>query len=188
MSAGPPAGYPEGMILPRSGPLRFGVAIVVAIVLGLAVGPDAEARSPKKKKDVDPASAAFVENYKSDDAKERAAAVEALKNTPDEKRLALVSKYVVGKEKRADVVARAVTVLSKIKDEKAIASLIAAAGKGKPDQRVVYLRNGVLPQEHFGGYVSADIARARPHVPVGKFEPSACERILKFGGILEEAL
>ncbi len=146
---GPAAGYPEGMLLNRLGLPGFGLpgfawprigaAVVVALALVLAGGPSATAQPKKKKKGDDPAAAAFAEKYKSDDAKERAAAVESLKDTPDDKRLAIVSKYVVGKEKRADVIARAVTVLSKIKDADAIAALIVHAGKGKTDQRVVYL-------------------------------------------------
>ena len=114
--------------------LAFG-ALLACVLLGV---PDAEARGGKKGEKSE-AETVFESRYASSDGKRRGEAVTALKDAPDLLKVELITSMVVPKEKRADVIMRAVEVLSRVKDEAAVAKVISLAMNGKPPRRVVFL-------------------------------------------------
>jgi hypothetical protein len=127
---------PSPRDLLRRGAYALSLLLVCTLV---AVPLNAAARGGKKKDEKSAAEVAFDTGYGSDDAKERSEAVAALRDAPDVLKVKLISEKVVPREKRADVIASAVAVLSRVKDEGAVNDLVSLAGKGKPDRRVVYL-------------------------------------------------
>jgi hypothetical protein len=56
------------------------------------------------------------------------------------------------------------------------------------DQRVVRRGHRVLPDQHFLGYLIAEVARLRAHVAVRQLEPGLGEGELELLGVGEEAL
>jgi hypothetical protein len=92
-----------------------------------------------KDKQIDPVEAQFDVHYASADAGGRSKAIDDLRAAPDPLKFWLVSNRVVGREKRADVVAHAVDVLASIKDEKVVGSMVVAAKNGPTEQRAVYV-------------------------------------------------
>ncbi len=118
----------------------------------LAAPPAALARGGKKKDEKSAAQMAFESGYASADAKKRAAAVAALRDAPDALAVRLIAADVVPREARADVIARAVDVLSRVREDDAVTQLIGLAGKGKVERRIVYLEalakiQGAAPHE-----------------------------------------
>ena len=114
----------------------------LAFAVALAVfGAGAPSPASAKEKDKGPAAfeREFVSGYGSEDAAKRAAAVDALGNAPDPDKFRLIAAHVVPKEKRADVVARAVEVLSRMKDPATCEAVAKAARSGNLDDRLVYL-------------------------------------------------
>ncbi len=115
------------------------ILVLGAVALLCSASDAAFARGGKKKGDDDPVTTTFVEKYRSADANVRIEAVEGLAGAPDALKISLLAKYVVPKEDRADVMARAVTVLQRVKDDEAIASIVRRAEIGKIDQRLVFI-------------------------------------------------
>lgn len=113
-------------------------AVIAATLLGAG---SAVSSAFAKDKPVEPSAAEkdFGTQYASDDAAERTKAVELLFGVPDAVKLQLISTRVIPKEKRADVLARAVEVLAKIKDESVAEKLCALARSGPPDVRCLYV-------------------------------------------------
>lgn len=91
----------------------------------------------------------FLAGYQSEDAAVRAKAVERLADAPEPARLQLLASKVVGKEKRADVVARAIEILSRIKDEAVCEKVATMARVGSVEHRVVYLE-ALASMQHSG--------------------------------------
>ncbi len=120
---------------------RIALLALAAGVLLWGLTPDAALAKRKKKGGKDPVLDAFKDAYKSEDAGERAKAVEGLAKAEDAQKFAILSKSVVPKEKRADVIGRCVLVLEGVKDEAVIAQIAAAAAKTtmKAPRRVVYV-------------------------------------------------
>lgn len=108
----------------------------LALAVLLAFGGTAVAKGGKE---VDPIETQFSMQYASPDAAARASAIDALKTAPDPMKFSLLQMYVVGKEKRADVVAHAVDLLGTIKDEKTATSVAVASKTAPPELRVVYV-------------------------------------------------
>ena len=111
-------------------------AFAIALAAVLACGGPALARGGKEP---DPIETQFSMHYASPDPPARAAAIDALKTAPDPLKFSLLQMYVVGKEKRADVVAHAVDLLGTIKDEKTATSVAVASKTAPPEMRVVYV-------------------------------------------------
>lgn len=128
--------------------MRVQLALVAAAAL-FALAGDASARGGKSEPD--PIEVQFDLQYGSPDPVARAKAIDALKQAPDPMKFAVLSTRVVGREKRADVVARAVDVLAGIKDETTATSVAVAAKTAPPEARVVYV-------EALGGLVSSTSA------------------------------
>lgn len=122
--------------LRRWGALAFALLALCAL---LATPGDARAGGGKKKDEKSAVESEFEARYKSEDAKERADAVSALKDAPDDAKVRAVSDVVVPREERADVIARAVEVLSRVKDEAAVKQVVDLAARGKTERRLVYL-------------------------------------------------
>lgn len=83
----------------------------------------------------------FLSSFASTDPAKRASAVDALGNATDADKFRLISTHVVPKEKRADVIAHAVDVLSRMKDPAACEAVAKAARTGNLDHRLVYLES-----------------------------------------------
>lgn len=132
-------------MLPAS--MRLTIALLAAAALGV-LGGDAFARGGKEP---DPVEVQFDLQYGSPDPVARSKAIESLKSVPDPMKFSILSTRVVGREKRADVIARAVDVLGGIKDEKTATSVAVAAKTAPPEARVVYV-------EALGGLVSSTSA------------------------------
>lgn len=94
----------------------------------------------------------FVKLYTSDDAAQRAKAVDLLRKAPDDVKFEVVSSRIIGKEARADIVARAVSVLQRVEDPDVIGKIVKATKKGKPEQRMLYVealsRHGANEEAH----------------------------------------
>lgn len=119
--------------------LRFAASLAL---LGAGVVVSAPTAAAKDKPpEVSPAEKQFQTDYASEDGGVRGKGVEALHAAPDPVKFALVSTKVIPKEKRADVLARAVEVLSRVKDEQVVAQIAAAARSGPADQRCLYLES-----------------------------------------------
>jgi len=117
----------------RSAPLLLVLAAAASLV---AIAPPAHAKKDKE----DAAQQDFSAAYASEDAAERSKAVAALRKGKDAVKFQLVTDLVLPKEKRADVVATAIDVLSSITDEAIIAKIAdGAVKKGKMDVRIAYL-------------------------------------------------
>lgn len=130
----------------RAGVLAFVLAAAgtgggVAFVGGVAGAPDAAAQDKGKPKKGEPSDAekAFAADYGSEDAAKRAKAVEGLSGAPEAVRFDLIATRVVPKEKRADVISRAIEVLGRIRDESVCEKVATLARSGATDQRLVYL-------------------------------------------------
>ncbi|MCE9636818.1 MAG: HEAT repeat domain-containing protein [Planctomycetes bacterium] len=118
--------------------LAFGAA--AASSSGIVVSaPTALAKD--KAPEISTAEKDFLAGYTSDDGAARAKAVDRLHDAPEPARLQLVSTRVIPKEKRADVLARAVEVLSRVKDESVIEKIVAASRAGPPEQRCLYVES-----------------------------------------------
>ena len=110
--------------------------MVPALAVVLALSATAHAKGGKEP---DPIETQFSMHYTSPDATARAAAIDALKSAPDPMKFSIVSMYVAGKEKRADVIAHAVDLLGTIKDEKTATSVAVASKTAPAEVRVVYV-------------------------------------------------
>src|SRR6185312_2418750 len=55
------------------------------------------------------------------------------------------------------------------------------------DERMVHRRNRILPDQHLGRHLWAQVARTRAHVTVSQFEPGAGECRGELIGMLVEA-
>jgi hypothetical protein len=93
----------------------------------------------KGGKEVDPVEAQFEMMYSTPDAPARVKAVDFLRTAPDPLKFSILQTHVVGREKRADVVAHAVEVLASIRDEKTATSVAAAAKAAGTEGRLVYV-------------------------------------------------
>lgn len=132
----------------RSNRLRLAAVLLPVLFAVLGVGFPTSACA----EDV---AARFEEQYKSKEPQERLKAVESLRDAPDAVKFELVSEEVIGKEPRADVVARAVAVLERIEDPEVVERVIQAAKKGKPEQRMLYLEALGRHREHDGAHAAA---------------------------------
>jgi hypothetical protein len=83
----------------------------------------------------------FLSRYASDDPKKRAEAVDGLVNATDPDRFRLLSTHVVPKEKRADVIAHAVDLLSRVKDPAVCEAVAKSAKTGNVDERIVWIES-----------------------------------------------
>ncbi len=119
--------------------LALAALVLAALVLAALGGACDDAFAGTKKGEKTAAELAFETGYDSEDAKARADAVAALAEATDAIKVDVISRVVVPREKRADVLARAVGVLGRVRDEAAVAELVGLAGRGKVEQRVVYL-------------------------------------------------
>lgn len=136
-------------MLPESMRRLLPAAVVVALALGAVSSvaparlPDAAAQDKAKGKGKAPeppsAESEFLEGYASEDPAVRARAVEKLTEVPDAARLQLVASKVIPKEKRADIVARAIEVVGRIQDEAVCEKVAALARVGAVEQRVAYV-------------------------------------------------
>lgn len=97
------------------------------------------AAAKDKAPETSPVEKDFLAQFASQDAAARAKAVDLLRDAPDALKLELVSSRVIPKEKRADVLSRAVDVLSRIKEEAVAAKLPPFARSGPPEQRTLYV-------------------------------------------------
>jgi hypothetical protein len=115
-------------------PMRLPALLAAALLAALALP-----ASAKDGKNVDPVESLFDVQYASPEAPGRIKAVDGLKTAPDPMKFWIISNKVIGKEKRADVVAHAVDVLSSIKDDKIVASIVVATKSGPAEQRATYV-------------------------------------------------
>jgi hypothetical protein len=107
------------------------------VVVAALLGGDAFAKGGKPEPD--PIETQFDMMYSTQDAAARVKAVDFLKSAPDPLKFSILSTRVVGREKRADVVAHAVEVLQTIRDPKTATSVAAGAKSGPLDARLVYV-------------------------------------------------
>lgn len=117
------------------------LGLCVAALLGAAAAAPwtAPAAAAKDKAEQNPAERDFLAQYGSEDAGERAKAVDGLRSMPEPQRLDLISTKVIPKERRADVLSHAVEVLTRIKDEAVCEKMVALARMGPADQRCLYV-------------------------------------------------
>lgn len=83
----------------------------------------------------------FLSKYASEDAAKRSEGIDGLINATDPDKFRILTTHVVGKEKRADVVSRAVEILAKIRDPATCEALAKAARTGDRDKRVVLIES-----------------------------------------------
>ena len=110
--------------------------LLVILVVVSALGGVAFAKGGKEP---DPIEVQFDVQYGSSDPPSRAKAIDTLKGAPDPLKFSVLSTRVIGREKRADVVAHVVDVLQSIKDETTATSVAVAAKTASPEARMVYV-------------------------------------------------
>jgi hypothetical protein len=120
-------------------PFLAALALLGAASLHPVTVPPACAKD--KAAEASPAEKEFLAGYASEDAVARGKAVEALHGAPDAVKLSLIASRVIPKEKRADVLARAVEVLARVKDESVVEKIAAVSRTGPADQRALYLES-----------------------------------------------
>ncbi len=108
---------------------RATLLLVVAATLWCAPGHAAPSQDPPT----------FSERYASPDGAHRAEAVALLMDADDAVKLRVISKSVLPKEKRADVIASAVRVLQTVKDDKVIEEIVKRSLSGPVARRLVYV-------------------------------------------------
>lgn len=102
----------------------------------------------------------FAAGWASDDAAKRAAAIDVLRAAPDALKLRLISTAVIPREKRADLLGRAVEVLGRIKDEPVCEALVALTKSGPSQHRVLYVEAlGALRNSPSAHRAALDLAR-----------------------------
>jgi hypothetical protein len=121
--------------------LRFVALVALLGAGGIVAVPAGPLAAKDKTPEASPVEKDFLAAYGSEDGAERGRAVDALLAAPDPLKFALVSTKVIPKEKRADVLARGVEVLARVKDEKVVAQIAAASRTGPADQRCLYLES-----------------------------------------------
>ena len=124
---------------PSAGPAVLAFALCVAAVSAAPASLLPAAFAKDKAPEVSAGERDFLAGYTSDDGAARAKAVDRLHDAPEPVRLQLVASRVIPKEKRADVLARAVEVLARIKDETVVEKLVATSRSGPPEQRCLYV-------------------------------------------------
>lgn len=141
-------------MLQGSYPMRAPVlCLLAALLTALAAVCVAPPASAKGKGDGDnPIVERFREGFKSEDAKERADAVSLLLDVSGPDKFEIIASDVIPKEEKANVLARAVMVLTRVQDDETIDEIVKAATRGKTSHRILYLECLASFSKHAGAH------------------------------------